>query len=457
MLISGPTTNLTAAIPAHLKAALQAYSVDPGDSDAGKDLSYLHLAVLQGDLPLAHESLRLGSSIHCKDKQGYSPLFYGVNMLSNVMRNGKFNSDIPLGPAYASQAEKEDYLARMVAVCLFFVSHHSDPNETHGTNITVLALACIIGSWDLIRALLLHGANPHGLPTARIFKDDATRTRFESLVRELSTAVRPARICPCGSGRPLKDCHINSQPYPPSCICPCESRKLYSACCAKKPDISFDMIWSEEKDWLDARPSITRHVNALDVERMFRGMGIAGIAGADVDGPLTKESYRWFDKPNSVILEDLSKKRQIDPAYVAACKKTMVTPSPTALRAVPKPNCIKMAKQWNIAVDTYIASGVDLRASGIIEAAAKIGPAGGPLYRKCEAAGCAKIEGSDSANAFPYCSGCKTTVYCSHDCQKSAWKTHKSACRAGNVEAQMLSSQEAYAAELARMVGFKFT
>jgi hypothetical protein len=148
--------------------------------------------------------------------------------------------------------------------------------------------------------------------------------------------------------------------------------------------------------------------------------------------------------------------------------------SPAAIRTVPKSAWIKSMKAWNNAVDAYISSKVDQRAPEIIETAAKIGLAGGPLRCKCEAAGCARRENGDSDKEFPRCSGCKTvcrlrlltnslsnitrrqTIYCSHSCQKSAWKAHKSACRAGNVESQMLPSQEAYVAELARITGFRF-
>jgi hypothetical protein len=62
---------------------------------------------------------------------------------------------------------------------------------------------------------------------------------------------------------------------------------------------------------------------------------------------------------------------------------------------------------WNQAVDDYIASGVDHRGRRIIENAAKIGIAGGLLFRKCEANGCANIEGRDSVRLL-VCAGCKT-------------------------------------------------
>ncbi|KAJ7461478.1 hypothetical protein FB451DRAFT_1268301 [Mycena latifolia] len=454
MLVQGPTPDLTAAIPVHLNAAMKVFSIDA--SKAGQGLSYLHLATLQGDLPLAYESLRLGTSIHCKDEQGYSPLFFGTRMLSRLMHHGK--SNFPVGPL--SLAEGEEQIFRRRDVCLFLISNHSDPNETHmmgGTTISVLALACCIGSWELINALLLHGANPTGL--AKIFQSKADRNRFKTLASEMSTAVRPLRICPCGSGRSLKDCHLEAQPYPPSYICPCESRKIHSACCAKEPDVSWEEIWDEEKGWLDPRPCITRNIQTADPDTdgtdIKLGMLVAGMAGMG-GAAFTRQTFPWLEKSNLVILQALAEQRRIDPAFVAASKKTMLTPSPTAIRAVPKPKWMKAMAEWNEAVDAYIASGVDKRASGVIEAAAKIGLAGGPLYRKCEAARCANMESSNSAKVFSHCGGCKTAVYCSRSCQKSAWQAHKSACRAEDVETQLLPSQEAYAAELARIVGFKF-
>ncbi|KAJ7754501.1 hypothetical protein B0H16DRAFT_1241322, partial [Mycena metata] len=315
---------------------------------------------------------------------------------------------------------REGRMARIREVCLFLIAHHSDPNEKpKGQNHSALGVACISRSWELIRALLLHGARSLG--HTRYFPDEADKTRFKSLVSELAKSARPARICPCGSDRTLRECHQNFQPYPIHFICLCGSRKVYGACCAKKSDMSWSEKWNEKKGWLDFARTVARPARA---------------AHHDLD-----ESGR-VNKPNETILKVLIDEHRIDPAYAATCKKTDMAPSPAAACAIPKQQWMKLMETWNDTVNAYIASGVDHRAPESIEAAAKIGYAGGPLWCKCERERCSKMESRD-AEAFPRCSGCKTAVYCSHNCQKSAWKAHKTVCRAGDVKAQLLPSQEA--------------
>ncbi|KAJ7461865.1 hypothetical protein B0H11DRAFT_118731 [Mycena galericulata] len=466
MLLEGPASHLAAVIPVHFKAILQAFSIDEAVVDGGvdQDLSYLHLAVLTGDLPLAYEAVRLGTSVHCKNKRGESPLLYGCDLLSLFLRHGKPRT-IDSVPAQVAAA-CVPYAARMAGVCLFLIAQHSDPNETREINISVLALACIIGSWDLIHALLLHGAIPtQGLE--KVFSNETDKMRFRSLVSQLSNLPRPPRICPCGSERPLKECHAHSQPWSAEYLCPCKSRKINSACCAKKTDFSWSEIWDEEKGWLDITCTITRHVRATnpdgpepDESHLRCAMFVAGVAGVqEAFVPPTGQNSRWIDMPNLLIMQELANKRKIDPAFVAASKKTMIVPSPATVRSgMPKTEWTEARGAWNAAVDAYIASGIDTRAPELIEAAAKIGPAGGPLHRKCEAVGCGNTENnhSDSTKSFQHCSGCKTAIYCSHICQKRTWKAHKSACRAGDAQAQMLPSQEVYAAKLASTTGFRF-
>ncbi|KAK7039541.1 MYND-type domain-containing protein [Favolaschia claudopus] len=41
---------------------------------------------------------------------------------------------------------------------------------------------------------------------------------------------------------------------------------------------------------------------------------------------------------------------------------------------------------------------------------------------------CAKCSKSDQDTSFQRCSRCKTTIYCSQDCQKADWKLHKTRC-----------------------------
>ncbi|KAJ7640858.1 hypothetical protein DFH06DRAFT_624075 [Mycena polygramma] len=435
MLVGGPTAATTGAIPAHFITLVETTSV-PDDADAG--LSYLHLAVMAGDIPLAYEALRLGTSVHCQDISGFSPLFFGFHVL-RLLRLDALNNL----PARLQETQR----TRVIEICLFLVAHHSDPNETHGTDMSVLNIACLVRSWELVRALLLHGAIPR--VRAEIFRDHpADKIRFDGLVSELSNAVRPARICPCGSNQRLEDCHRSPQSRPKHYLCPCESRKTYAACCAKK-DIEWRDAWHEEEGRLVVSRKFIRSAAIPDVGMtgLLHSMHTMDMAGVEVP-----ETF-GLDVPNEKILKVLIEKHRIDPAYVAACEKTMIAPSPVAVRVLPKPTWVRSMGRWNDAVDAYIASGVDRRAPEIIEAAAKVGVSGGPLWRRCEAPGCTEVENKDLAKPFPQCSGCNTTVYCSQSCQKSAWKGHKSACRAGEAMAQMLPSQVEYTAELKRFGG----
>jgi hypothetical protein len=110
MVSGGPTPETTFVIDEHINCVLQVFSGDESNH-ADRGLSYLHLAALQGDLPLAYESFRLGTSIHCKNKDGQSALFFACEMLSRLMPHGK---PIVIG----APTEFEEQLARMCRVCL---------------------------------------------------------------------------------------------------------------------------------------------------------------------------------------------------------------------------------------------------------------------------------------------------------------------------------------------------
>ncbi|KII85003.1 hypothetical protein PLICRDRAFT_45856 [Plicaturopsis crispa FD-325 SS-3] len=49
------------------------------------------------------------------------------------------------------------------------------------------------------------------------------------------------------------------------------------------------------------------------------------------------------------------------------------------------------------------------------------------VLRTCARPGCGKVE--TEANGFKRCSACMRACYCSSECQKMDWKTHKPACR----------------------------
>ncbi|KAJ7664280.1 hypothetical protein B0H17DRAFT_1336711 [Mycena rosella] len=334
--------------------------------------SFLHLAVQLGDLPLAHEFLRLGIPVDREDNDGQSPLYFGLTLLF-----GFKSASIPA----RLQVSNAELTTKIQRVCLFLISHHADPNETHG-NTSLLASTCTISSWDLISALLMLLRHAALRGCSRVAIEPGSNLLQRNFLQQFRLLVF-AFVAPNGLSKTAMRNHSTTP---------------------KK----FNTAGTTPRDTV---------LSILDV---------------------------------------LVKNRGIEPAYAAAARQAMLTPSPASAAAMPKTEWIKVMETWNDAVDAYIAFDAAERPPEIIEAAAKIGLTGGPLYRKCEGAGCANTESSKSAEAFSCCSGCKTAVYCSRSCQKSAWRAHKQACRARNVQPQLLPSQEAYAAELARVTGSKF-
>ncbi|KAJ7828797.1 hypothetical protein B0H13DRAFT_1656080 [Mycena leptocephala] len=408
--------------------------------------TWLHLAVTQGDLPLAHECIRLGTPIEHEDRRGYSALYFACTKLKSILQpDGPVSRNPPAGRKLSDNFVL-NFVSQLKQICLFLLEQHADPNETHD-GISLLGLACLADQWDIIQALLLHGAHTspsssHTIPTqqpARLLKTQHARSKFDAHVATYSGKPRPPRLCPCGSRRALEDCHSRAQPYPEEGICPCGSGKIYAKCCTKQANI---MYWVEKWDSGSEqlkRVSITRVTQNPEIQSRYEGY----VLRCPDLGPLRALFFAY----NQLVLKDLAEHSEIDPAYAAAAFKVKFNPIPKLARGMTKVDLGDLAQTWNTAVDEYIASGVDSRATETIENAAKVGATGGPLYRKCEAAGCPSLEHRNGVK-LSLCSGCDTAVYCSRTCQKSAWKAHRSACRAGNVRAQMLPSQEAYLAEL---------
>ncbi|KAJ7485448.1 hypothetical protein FB451DRAFT_1229859 [Mycena latifolia] len=401
-----------------------------GVMDLYKNLSYLHLAALHGDLPLAYEARKLGTSVGVRPKPDrFSALYVGFQALRRFTR----------------PVADEAVVAKIRRVCHFLISQWSNPNETNG-GVSLLQMALQTDSWDLFRALLLHGAELS--PSLVQFLDnESDKARFLSLISEFknSTAGRPPRPCPCASEMLLKDCHAVSEgkPYPMEYICPCGSKKIYAKCCSKQTGMGWIEQWNGKGDRLELReqiflrstlpPSISDEISDSKLIKMFEGIG--GF------GAVVQERLDRLRNDQVAILRRLESSGRVDPAYVAAIIHTnILVPDPLKINTVSKGEWKETVGIWNGAVDTYIVSGVDRRASEIIENAAKISEIAGPLYRRCEAAGCANVDGRGSVQLH-LCSQCKTTMYCGTGCQKSAWKRHKLACRSGKVKPQLLPSQ----------------
>ncbi|KAJ7917198.1 hypothetical protein B0H13DRAFT_2657928 [Mycena leptocephala] len=357
-----------------------------------------------GDLPLAYECVRLGTPIEFKDRRGYSALYFACTTIKNFLLPDFVALQVDL-PTKPKDVEKfaEGFVGQLIQICLLLLEQHADANEMHD-GLSLLGLACLSDQWDLIRALLIHGASTSpssGVQARRpvsFFKTPHDRSGFDEVAARFAGKPRPHRLCPCGSKRALKDCHSKAQPF---------------------PEMYWIEVWSPAKAELQ-RLAVPRASSNPMVQKMVEEQQIH-----DANAPHSEYRERHMGLLDyiRVVLKRLENQGEIDPAYAAAGFKVLFFPlQPRSVPTMPKTEVLKSVQLWNNAVDEYIASGVDSRPTETIENAAKVGMTGGPLYR----------------------SGCKIAVYCSHECQTIAWKSHKVLCRQKTVKVQMLPSQEAY-------------
>jgi hypothetical protein len=215
----------------------------------------------------------------------------------------------------------------MLKVCIFLLEQHSDPNETH-KGVSLLHLACVIGSWDLIRTLLLHGAKPSNDNTSKIYPIDmletpAEKARFTALVSQSSTQVRPPRPCPCGSGSPLSACHAKDQPYPGEYLCPCCSRKTYAKCCQKKIAFSWSERWTDETQFHWVK-TVIQPMQFTDPEEQTEFIAkMQSMNKAEQRDLLpTPEGTREILRRTRAIIQTLALYGKVDRAFAKAAEKT---------------------------------------------------------------------------------------------------------------------------------------
>ncbi|KAJ7685571.1 hypothetical protein DFH06DRAFT_1119004 [Mycena polygramma] len=356
--------------------------------------SWLHLAVAQGDLPLAHECIRLGTPIEHKDRRGYSALYFACSVLKDLLlpdRSVRVSFTLP--PGRTRENFEHIFVSQIIQISLLLLEHRADPNEEHD-GMSPLVLACLTDQWDLIQGLLLHGAHPSPsslepirLP-AQLLKTQRERDKFDAHVAQFSGKPRPRPRCPCGSGRALEDCHSKAH--------------LKRGCAlVVRAESRHDMYWVEVWD-----PRTVR-LQRLCVPRMTQNPEIQKTAEDPathvVDPDMRAKVLNW----TQAILKGLAEHGEIDPAYAAAGFKLQTSPLyPKLVQSMSKMDVNDSTRMWNAAVDEYIACGVDPRPTEIIENAAKVGLAGGPLHRRCEAGGCLNLEYRKGVK-LSLCSGCE--------------------------------------------------
>lgn len=228
--------------------------------------TFLFLAVCEGDVPLAYECIRMGTTTDRKDKYGCTALLLGCHAVRTLQaaRKAAQSARNPTLNTFEGKMMDEGFIARRIdrtiRVITLLVEQHADVNAT-AEGETPLSIASEIPDWTLIRLLIRHGAViPPSFMSSPTLRSPANKIRLKKLLEEETRRgnTRPPRPCPCWSGKLLSECHAAaSQPYPSDFLCLCGTRKVYGKCCAKK---QFDLVeeWDEGDQWI--RSSQIKHL-----------------------------------------------------------------------------------------------------------------------------------------------------------------------------------------------------
>ncbi|KDR65848.1 hypothetical protein GALMADRAFT_162344 [Galerina marginata CBS 339.88] len=385
--------------------------------------SILHAAVIKADILLVHEYLYAGYSPNLQGENGKTPIGMALGEAASLRK--KNPSD-----------DTTKKLARLDRVIPLLIEQHTDVNATHNGS-SLLQLACQAESWDTISLLLEHGAKPT-LSHQKYFTKPEDRDKYSQLVSTKSLSPgqpRPPRVCPCWSRKTLAECHAAPGAriqYPSSYMCICGSKKSYKKCCALKSPVfeawdvktgrilAYTDTASEESD---AFRKMIRKMQALDFEE-FK-IGPDGNVRDLSNSP--NIPFGGLDQGTLDLFRlEMVRRKKVDPAFAYAMKKYRF-PLPCNRSSAPRTLRGAYQTNWNKAVDEYIDAGVDPRSKFEIEMEAKIGQWGGPLKRLCDHPSCGKVEDRDVEKMFQ-CAKCQITVYCSAECQRAAWRTHKADC-----------------------------
>ncbi|KAJ3483895.1 hypothetical protein NLI96_g6008 [Meripilus lineatus] len=447
-----------------LRRYYRSFQPNPGHLDRfreGDRRTFLYMAVCDGDLPLAYECIRIGMAVDFRDKFGCTPLLVGCYVVRTLEAakkavTGRRRSTI--NSPY-EKAMNEDVISkridRTIRVITLLVEQHADVNISANNGDTPFSVISNPPNWTLMRLLVRHGAQiPSIIVSPSIASSVENKTRFKDLCDQVlkEGETRPPRPCPCWSGRLLSECHAapGTQPasYPPNFLCQCGSRKTYEKCCTKR-DFQWVEEWYEPKRWIrpfEVRESyisrgfgITPEIQAAS-ERVIDNIAAANGVSSILE-LLPKNRDAMLKELHGAMAAMMEGYPDIDPAFQYAILHNDFYPRPW-LGRFSKVECKKRMDEWNHSVDEYIRSSGDPRSKFDIELEAKIGIGGGPLYKKCEAEGCTKVESRDVVQ-MKRCRSCKMIFYCSNQCQRSHWKEHKRDCKSKSHPEQQSVSQSA--------------
>ena len=423
--------------------------IGPGQYDAEFLPTVLMTGAIFSDLPLMKAVLRRGASLEARGRKGGTALNMAV---MGCARDGEMD-------------EKFKLLRCRLKTIRFLLEIGADPNAQEGTQHrwTPLHEAAMLRSkplaTKLFELLLAHKADPTLRDEEGMTPSDRAAGSIKRLLRDVvnkyKTSVRPAPLCPCGSGVLLESCHGRGRgpgdgegvPLHPRIICQCKgnraksSPKTYADCCLRQRVYLRETLTNnvEPPRMIVGEAAKTMADFYSTTQQMYEAQGLSheeiqnkplfdGMTSDAVDG--------MFKAAAHVCLQPLVEQGRVDPAYFYAAKRMdwMPMEPANALATLNKQELKLRAREWNEQVDKYIASSGDGRTALEISKVAKISAGMLPLYARCANPECAAIE--SEPNTFQMCSKCAKVMpggsgakFCSQDCLRACWKrSHKAVC-----------------------------
>ena len=291
----------------------------------GDKRTFLHLAVCEGDVPLAYECIRMGVAIDWKDRFGCTALLLGCHAVRRLEAAKKAAQNTRKGRTGKQEGKimNKDVIAgrieRTVRIIKLLVEQHADVNVKVDGESPFTIVSDPSPNWTLIRLFVQHKVEvPPSFLSSPILRSPANETRFRNILQQAAGegSLRPPRPCPCWSGKLLSECHAaGSQPYPSEFLCRCGTKKLYGNCCAKK---QFTLVeeWDDGDQWI--RPS---QVRPMDIppdmtQDEFAASRLAGEGTLAMFGHLLPTSGKGLMKEMVRVLEKgLGPNNGMDPAF----------------------------------------------------------------------------------------------------------------------------------------------
>lgn len=414
-----------------------------------KDCTSLHLAAMRGDVALAYECIRFGVDVNRRDCDGATPLLRAMELISAPR---SFQAPACKHTQCIARARERVSLGipRGKRIASILIEHGADAMLADNKNVTPFDHAWVMRDWDLIENLLRSCPLLADYPTPKGSPEDIRWLAFLGR-RAKHGPPPPPRRCPCWSGRLLSECHQGAKKlYPAECACPCGLPKRYRDCCSQR-DWDFFETWDPQRKRIVITGQTRQH-NLVEV--IQEHVDVQKVADADDEKDVPSNRADADHKkivPSSRADEDqvrsfnrftisLVLSRGLDPAYAWAslhrAVRSFMMPQD---QQTDKKDREKRQHAWNAAVDEYIKIVEDGRSPTDIEHKAKVALDGRPLFKRCEAKGCATPNGAGCQ--LKCCGRCQRIYYCSRQCQRNDWNRHKKACEDRSHPLQMLPSQ----------------